>query len=384
MARRTAPHAGDEAGVRRAAGRLLGRDFSGVQVRTGAADLAAEGAGAETRGDEVRVAPGHWRPDLPLGRALLAHELAHVAQQDAAPRTISGPGPGGFGGALETARTERPSAALAARGARLGEPAAGLTPAPRGMRQRTLGGRRDRKAPAPAPAAPAPPAAGPEDWSFTPADYAALKAAGGDLSFAPGSEWLPGPVRENLLATLAKVLDPALVPTATEGVNVRDFYHGHIAIPLGSWPVGYDAPRTAYDEVYDSRLAAALGGKDYNPVTAENLPALGEALAAARPLAAGFLEPLIAVPGAAVIYHTFEHNTPPDMRSGDPRRNWVTPFASQTPMPYSPPDPDSSSSYEEDWNDLYQFAFLVDGQGRIHVQPGGTRQLSVVTGVPGK
>lgn len=144
VARRTAGRAKDEAGVRREVGDLLGFDFSVVRFRPDAEDLGAD-VGAETSGSEIRVAPGHFRPDHPFGRALIAHELTHVAQQGAAP----------------------PSAQLAARAASLADPTAGgLTPAPRGMRQRTISctpGKEEAAEEAPARTPTPPPARTAED-----------------------------------------------------------------------------------------------------------------------------------------------------------------------------------------------------------------------------
>lgn len=127
----------DESTLRREVGDFLGYDFSGVRLHREVAGLAGEGAAAETRGAEVSVAPGRYRPDLPLGRALIAHELTHVAQQGAAPRRF---GPGAYRAELEAFRASHPSGRLQARAAGLSDPAPGLTPAPRGMRQRTIEG----------------------------------------------------------------------------------------------------------------------------------------------------------------------------------------------------------------------------------------------------
>jgi hypothetical protein len=70
--------------VRSTFGRLLGHDLSGVRVHTGVeAARSAEGLSAEayTVGDDVVFAAGRYAPQTPRGRELLAHELAHVAQQ---------------------------------------------------------------------------------------------------------------------------------------------------------------------------------------------------------------------------------------------------------------------------------------------------------------
>jgi hypothetical protein len=65
----------------------FGRDFSGVRVHTGAnaASLSDRlGARAFTIGRDVAFAAGEYRPGNLVGDALLAHELAHVVQQDGA------------------------------------------------------------------------------------------------------------------------------------------------------------------------------------------------------------------------------------------------------------------------------------------------------------
>jgi hypothetical protein len=71
----------------------FGADFGSVQVHTDPSAAASAGdveARAYTVGPHVVFAPGEYAPDTNDGRKLLAHELAHVVQQGAAPR--SGPG----------------------------------------------------------------------------------------------------------------------------------------------------------------------------------------------------------------------------------------------------------------------------------------------------
>ncbi|MGE0071320.1 MAG: DUF4157 domain-containing protein [Thiomonas sp.] len=69
----------------------FGHDFSRVRIfATGDAAEAVRttGSRAVTWGSEIALAPGHWSPGTAAGRALLAHELAHVVQQasEARPR----------------------------------------------------------------------------------------------------------------------------------------------------------------------------------------------------------------------------------------------------------------------------------------------------------
>lgn len=69
----------------------FGRDFTQVRVHTGA--RAAESARAVrslayTAGRNIVFDDGRYAPDDHAGRALLAHELAHVVQQDASSTTV--------------------------------------------------------------------------------------------------------------------------------------------------------------------------------------------------------------------------------------------------------------------------------------------------------
>jgi hypothetical protein len=67
----------------------LGRDLGDVRVHTttAASDAAhALQARAFTLGSDIAFASSAWAPDTPDGRRLVAHELAHVAQQDGRPR----------------------------------------------------------------------------------------------------------------------------------------------------------------------------------------------------------------------------------------------------------------------------------------------------------
>ncbi|WP_321963643.1 DUF4157 domain-containing protein [Paraburkholderia sp. J7] len=105
-ASRTAPHANPALSLK-TGGRPLdsatraymeprfGHDFSGVRVHTDAQAARASGAHALTAGEHIAFAPGHYLPDTPAGRGLVAHELAHVVQQRHGrgdPNRVSAPG----------------------------------------------------------------------------------------------------------------------------------------------------------------------------------------------------------------------------------------------------------------------------------------------------
>jgi outer membrane protein OmpA-like peptidoglycan-associated protein len=71
----------------------FGRDFSDVRLHLdGASSAAAEAinARAYTLGRDIGFAAGHYAPHTPDGQRLLAHELAHVAQQAPGGTGISG------------------------------------------------------------------------------------------------------------------------------------------------------------------------------------------------------------------------------------------------------------------------------------------------------
>ena len=67
------------------------RDLSAVRLHThgsAAAAAGAIGARAFTVANDIGFASGEFRPRQPEGRRLIAHELAHVAQQRAGPPTV--------------------------------------------------------------------------------------------------------------------------------------------------------------------------------------------------------------------------------------------------------------------------------------------------------
>jgi hypothetical protein len=89
----------------------FGSDFSHVRVHTDAPAAALAdniGANAFAAGDDIAFASGRYAPSSARGRELLAHELAHVAQQHAG---------GGAGAASAEPRARRPPRRVACRSA---------------------------------------------------------------------------------------------------------------------------------------------------------------------------------------------------------------------------------------------------------------------------
>lgn len=147
--------------IRDEVGEFIGFDFSKVRLHREDAGVEAEGARAVARGADIYLAPGCYQPDLPLGRALLAHELAHVGQQRAVPAR---PRAGLFKEALHSLGEEHSTDCLRERAATIGDPHVPLTRAPLGMQQRCVAGckscsKEEDSGPAPQQSAPAPAAA---------------------------------------------------------------------------------------------------------------------------------------------------------------------------------------------------------------------------------
>jgi len=67
--------------VQSAMEKSFGADFSSVRVHPSASMKDTGGANAFTKGNDVYFAPGQYSPDSTHGKKLIAHELAHVAQQ---------------------------------------------------------------------------------------------------------------------------------------------------------------------------------------------------------------------------------------------------------------------------------------------------------------
>ncbi|MDR3415534.1 MAG: DUF4157 domain-containing protein [Nevskia sp.] len=87
----TAPGHALDTPLRKDMERAFGRDFSSVRVHDdGVAASAAQAldARAYTFGRNIVFGAGQYAPQQAAGRRLLAHELAHVVQQSAAPATV--------------------------------------------------------------------------------------------------------------------------------------------------------------------------------------------------------------------------------------------------------------------------------------------------------
>jgi hypothetical protein len=218
-----------------------------------------------------------------------------------------------------------------------------------------------------------------EDWDFTPKDYAALVKRKKDLSMGADSAWFPKPLQENLLATLQFALT-AKDPARTGGINVRDFYHGHFGIPKGKMTPELTKALAEFKTKSEEVQAEARGG-DTKPVTKKTLAAYTKAMQETEKLATPILEAALKIEGAAVVYHTFESGGK-GLKDGSPVRNIRT-LIGGAPAGYDPSGTEKSAAqWEDEYDEVLQFAFLVDQAGVVHVTVGTTINLSRVTGTP--
>ena len=221
-----------------------------------------------------------------------------------------------------------------------------------------------------------------KDWDFTPADYTALVKKKNELQFAADSDWFPKPLQENLLTTLKFALT-STNPVRTAGVNVKDFYHGHFVIPKGTMTADLTTQLSEFTTKSEELQGKALG-RETDPVTKKNVAAYTKAMQETEKLATPVLEAALKISGAAVMYHTYELKGPkgPKLKLGSPTRNILTPIGG-TPAGYDPSNTEKSATqYNDEYDDVLQFAFLVDKAGVIHVTVGTTKNLSRVTGTP--
>jgi hypothetical protein len=265
-----------------------------------------------------------------------------------------------------------------------------------------------------------------EDWNFTRADYARLTSCGQRLTMASDSSWLPAQLQQNLLNALDFVFGPTISPPATDGVNATDFFHGHLVIkkdPATASQMNAAIARASKVVAISSRDAsaalttartAALGKKvrfenqsptnpndftsgypfvtDAKSSDVQKVAAYKTVVENVEPSLGQVMSDAAKIPGAAVMYHTFEFHRPadaPTLDSNSPRRCYVTPLDTNTPAPYTlPPGLKGYEGTHGDFEIVADISFLVDKTGAVHVRPFDptsqftSLELSTITGSP--
>ena len=311
----------------------FGHDLGHVRIHDGAAASAsaeAVKARAYTVGSDIAFRRGEYQPETKAGRHLLAHELAHTMQPTATPVLFRQPVDG---------------------------------------------------------------------WNYTPSDFKKLQGSGKQLTIAADSNFFPAKLQDNLLKTLAYVLGPAISPPATEGINRLDFFHGHLVIKRDPATDAAADAEVKKADAFQNKLNAArekaLGkrvtyGHKYR-MNDKDVPANKKVTEDALPEFGMLLDGASKVPGAALMYHTFEFNQPSDLKAKglkkdneDPRRQYVTPLDTNQPRQYAPPP---KATYEKEYFSVTSFTFLVDDKGAVHVRTFSasgtgltTLDLSTITG----
>ena len=210
-----------DTGTRDVMGSRLGHDFNNVRVHDdGAAHRAAKSLNADafTTGRDIYFSRGAYNPSSQAGQRLIAHELAHVAQQN---QGAAGAKPQGFSVSHPSDPLER-QADAAADAVMRGEMFPALTSSTSSVVHRQAGG----AAPAPAPAAVGEGAATSKDFSFDIAGTTVLfkdvlKRVGVDKKVKVPPKYLKTPLPFFKLTDASIDLDDNKVPTgATVGLAV--------------------------------------------------------------------------------------------------------------------------------------------------------------------
>jgi len=203
------------------------------------------------------------------------------------------------------------------------------------------------------------------DWRFTPEDYDALIKGGGDLTFAPDSDWVPKEVKDNIKETIKDLLDPKKEKRNTTGVFLQDFYHGHVVVER------LNKEAREAQEKMDEKSKKVNGLIKGDKPSVEEMGKWQEAVATEKKVATDVLDKVIKGKWG-ILYHTFELNKPQDMDPNDPRRNLFTPAGGKP------------KEGAVDWPVIMDIEFLIDKNGNIHVAPQRISRFAGLTPSPKK
>lgn len=225
-----------------------------------------------------------------------------------------------------------------------------------------------------------------EDWDFTPDDYSRLYALGGQLELAPDSAWFPKKLFQNLKATLEHVLSSETQPSMTEGVNLTDFQHGHVACAdPNPHP---DEEKFVDHDNWGRRVLQKAMGTQFDDwifkMTVDKIPQLASALTEIEKQTGELFQKILDpnyCKEPVIYYHSFEDiYESRGIVTGDPRRNFRTPLKSSIVEGFIPPIPGISSSWTDLATQVAAFVFLVDERGLVHVSWRSNYSLMKFTG----
>jgi hypothetical protein len=229
-------------------------------------------------------------------------------------------------------------------------------------------------------------------WNFTRGDFKMLtEFAGLSLTFDPSSVWLPDALKQRLLVLFNTLLNPAMDPAPTWGVNGCDWYHCHLGLWSGTPQVPISGASAAWvTSAVTMRMALDVFRTPFLvsfAIPTSNVPAYRAAYTTRMllPDVSTLLSTYAALPEAVIVHHTFEVDAwRPQMQSNDIRRHWMVGPNGQisTPLYRTAADLDAAQNRNEFiCEGTIQINFLVDKSGVIHPVLGNLLDLTTVTGI---
>lgn len=225
-----------------------------------------------------------------------------------------------------------------------------------------------------------------EQWSFTRDDFAKLRALGRELTFSKRSDWFPQELKANLKRVLEYSLDPDLKPTSTDGVNLKDFFHGHLVCVDSAGKIS--AMQAVADEALESgfKSEGLMRWQSRTDLNAKTHAKFSRALILSEINTGAVLQKVIREHDCselAAVYHTYEYVQPVGMKINDARRHLRLTVGSDNVRHDHPIDMSIMSPLElldpSLKRDAYigHFGFLIDKNGVITVTVASGAELKI-------
>lgn len=225
-----------------------------------------------------------------------------------------------------------------------------------------------------------------EQWNFTREDFAKLRASGRELTFSNSSAWFPPELKANLKRVLEYSLDQGLQPTSSDGVNLKDFFHGHLVCVSSAGKIS--EMQTLADEALESgfKSEGLMRWQSRTDMNFESHPKFTRALKLSEKNSGAVFRKIIREHDCselAAVYHTYEYTQPPGMSIHDSRRHLRLAIGSNEVRHDHPVDTSKMSVLElinrPGPRDAYigHFGFLVDRSGVITVTVASGAELKI-------